>query len=92
MQVTIGPFGTVEVPDHYKEIAFGVGYHELPIVAEMFELARANGFSPAETVQKMKEAADNALKMVPGLGLEKARSQMDHPLFLEYIKAKLGAF
>lgn len=68
--------------------------HETPEAEELWEIARASDFRPDEIVALLCQRADRSLARPdsrPGNALEIVRHQMNHPDFVRYVAAKLGA-
>lgn len=93
MRYRVGVLDEVEVSDCYAAIAPAVGMHELDMLAPLWDMARAAGWSPQQMVEHLTNTADITIKYMPGgtLPVTKARQFMDHPDFLRYVAGKLGA-
>ena len=65
------------------------GWKGMPCI--IWQPIRESGKSPAETVKLLKECATTAVANYPGPPFLGKLDQFDHPDFLRYVSAKLGA-
>ena len=61
------------------------------ILNSLWEAARKSGKPPAELVRILKQSAEMAIADIPTGPLTGKLHQFDHPDYLRYVSAKLGA-
>ena len=67
-------------------------WHEQPACVGIWEVVREAGLGPREVLPSLKSSAKIAISAVPQDRLGGFFHQFDHPDFLRYVAAKLGAY
>jgi hypothetical protein len=80
-----------EIAAAYPGAAGAVRLTEHPLLEKTWALARGRRVAPSRLVVVFKNMAALTTSIIPGGEVGAALPQMDHPDFLRYVRAKLGA-